>query len=182
MTNNKNKYSQSQQNFVYVLDASAIYNGVLTHNISGEKYVPQCVLEEVKGMMRGEAIIEEALLYDELQIIVPDSKILNQIKNQARETGDIHELSECDLAVLALAKSLELEIQNIIILSDDYDIQNLANHIGLVCKGIHWKGITSVHEYTWICPGCGNKSKKQVENCIECGTKMIRRTHKKKIK
>jgi UPF0271 protein len=133
-------------------------------------------------MMRGEAIIEEALLYDELQIIVPDNDILSEIKKQAKETGDIHELSDCDLAVLALARSLVLDAYEVVILSDDYDIQNLANHIGLLCKGIHWKGITSIHEYFWICPGCGNKSKKQVENCMECGTKMIRKTLRRKIK
>ncbi len=67
---NRSKNSQLHSNNIYVLDASAIYNGVLTHNISGVKYIPQCVLEEVRGMMRGEALIEEALLYEELQTIV----------------------------------------------------------------------------------------------------------------
>jgi len=179
---NRSKNSQLSNNYSYVLDASAIYNGVLTHNISGVKYVPQCVLEEVRGMMRGEALIEEALLYEELQIIVPDKVILSELKKQARETGDIHELSDCDLAVLAVARSLQMKELDAIILSDDYDIQNLANHIGLVCKGIHWKGITSIHEYSWVCPGCGNKSKTQTDNCIECGTKMKRKTHKRKIR
>ncbi|MHA1121639.1 MAG: hypothetical protein ACTSPC_02355, partial [Candidatus Heimdallarchaeota archaeon] len=97
---NRPKNSQLPSNNHYVLDASAIYNGVLTHNISGVKYIPQCVLEEVRGMMRGEALIEEALLYEELQTIVPDEVILLEIKKQARVTGDIHELSDCDLAVL----------------------------------------------------------------------------------
>ena len=179
---NRSKNSQLDDNNVYVLDASAIYNGVLTHNISGIKYIPQCVLEEVRGMMRGEALIEEALLYEELQTIVPDEVILLEIEKQARVTGDIHELSDCDLAVLAVAKSLCLKELDVIILSDDYDIQNLATHIGLVCKGIHWKGITSIHEYFWVCPGCGNKSKTQTDNCIECGTEMKRKTYKKKIK
>ena len=133
-------------------------------------------------MMRGEALIEEALLYEELQTIVPDEEILLEIEKQARVTGDIHELSDCDLAVLAVAKSLSLKELDVIILSDDYDIQNLAAHIGLVCKGIHWKGITSIHEYFWVCPGCGNKSKTQTDNCIECGTEMKRKTHKKKIR
>jgi UPF0271 protein len=179
---NRLKNPQSQKSFIHVLDASAIYNGVLTHNISGKKYLPQCVLDEVRGMMRGEAIIEEALLYEELQIIVPNDEILNGIKKQAKETGDIHELSDCDLAVLAVARELEMKEFAVVILSDDYDIQNLANHIGLVCKGIHWKGITSIHEYFWICPGCGNKTKTQTDGCLECGTKMIRKTHKRKIR
>ncbi|NHJ32617.1 MAG: hypothetical protein FK732_07125 [Asgard group archaeon] len=178
----KSKNSLLQNNHIYVLDASAIYNGVLTHNISGDKYIPECVLEEVRGMIRGEAIIEEALLYEELQIIVPNEEILLEIKKQASETGDIRELSACDLAVLAVGRSLQKKESKVIILSDDYDIQNLAQYVGLNCKGIHWKGITSIHKYYWICPGCGNKSKSQTENCIECGTKVIRKTHKKKIR
>ncbi len=178
----ENEANTSKKKDNIVLDASVIYNGVLTHNIPGIKYIPDCVLDEVSGMLKGEAIIEEALLYKELIVLTPDNKSLLDIKQKASETGDIQELSECDLSVLAIAKKLQMQYTSVIILSDDYDIQNLANYIGIPCKGIHWKGITSLHEYLWQCPGCGAKSKEKTKNCIECGTEMVRKTQKKKMK
>ena len=182
MESETNLSMKSKKKDVIVLDASAIYNGVLTHNIPGIKYIPDCVLEEVRGMLKGEAIIEEALLYKELKVLAPDSESLTEIKQKASETGDIQELSDCDLSVLAIAKKLQKQYASVLILSDDYDIQNLANYIGLLCKGIHWKGITSLHEYLWICTGCGAKSKEKMKYCLECGTELIRKTQKKKMK
>ncbi|NHJ38628.1 MAG: hypothetical protein FK731_01250 [Asgard group archaeon] len=167
---------------IFVLDASAIYNGVLGQNIRGIKYIPECVLAEIKGMLRGEAIIEEALLYEDLKIISPSKESLIKIKKQAVETGDVQELSQCDLAVIALALDLILQKNITIILSDDYDIQNLANYIGITSKGIHWKGITTIHKYQWICPACGSKSKEKRDHCLECGTEMVRKTIKRKIR
>lgn len=167
---------------VYVLDASAIYNGVLGQNIVGFKYIPECVLSEIRGMLRGEAIIEEALLYEDLKIISPNKSSLLKIKKHAEETGDIQELSQCDLSVIALAMDLTLQKNITVILSDDYDIQNLASHIGLLFKGIHWKGITTIHKYQWICPACGANSKQKRTHCLECGTEMVRKTIKKKIR
>ncbi|HUT79898.1 MAG TPA: hypothetical protein VMZ29_01745 [Candidatus Bathyarchaeia archaeon] len=180
MSSKKNigKDSPEKANQVYVLDASAIYNGILAHNLQGVKYVPECVLSEIEGMLRGEAIIEEALLYEDLKIISPELPFIRDSKQYAEETGDIQELSECDLSVIAVALSLKAQNLKAYIVSDDYDIQNLANHIGLKFRGVHWKGITSKYEYFWICPGCGFKSKKSYVECIECGTQMKKKAQK----
>jgi UPF0271 protein len=175
----KKKNSSKQ---IYVLDASAIYNGVLGQNIIGLKYIPECVLSEIRGMLRGEAIIEEALLYEDLKITSPNKNSVNKIKKYATETGDIQELSQCDLSVIAIAMDLISQEESVMILSDDYDIQNLAIHIGLSCRGIHWKGITKIHSYQWKCPACGAISDKKISDCIECGTKMVKKTLRKKIR
>ncbi len=175
---NTKKDSHEKITQVYILDASAIYNGILTHNLPGIKYVPECVVSEIQGMLRGEAIIEEALLYEDLKIITPDLQFIRKSKQQAEKTGDIQELSECDLSVIAIALSLKGQNLKTVIISDDYDIQNLANHLNLDYRGVHWKGITSKHEYLWVCPGCGFKSKKAYTECIECGTPMKKKTQK----
>jgi len=117
---------------IHVLDASAIYNGILTHNLDGEKFIPECVLAEIKDLLRGEAIIEEALLYDDLKVSSPEQNFLTKIRKSANETGDIQELSDCDLAVLALALDLKAQGRSSVIITDDYDIQNLASHLRLM--------------------------------------------------
>ncbi|MBN1328743.1 MAG: hypothetical protein JXA54_04640 [Candidatus Heimdallarchaeota archaeon] len=172
------KDSQEKTNQVYVLDASAIYNGILEHNLQGIKYVPECVISEIQGVLRGEAIIEEVQLYEDLKIISPEIPFIKESKQYAQETGDIQELSDCDLTVIAIALSLKSKNSKACIISDDYDIQNLANHLGLKFRGVHWKGITSKHEYIWVCPGCGFKSKKSYNECTECGTPMKKKAQK----
>ena len=84
--------------------------------------------------------------------------------------------------MLLFTLSQEDKKQNPTIISDDYDIQNLARHLGLKCRGVHWKGITKLHEYFWLCTGCGTRSKEKQDICIECGSPMKKKTLKKKIR
>jgi UPF0271 protein len=184
LKNEKRSYKQSknqnQKNFV--LDASAIFNGILSQNLPGRKYLPHCTLHEIEGMLRGEAFKEEITSTDNIIVLDPEKKSVSTIITNAKNTGDIDELSDCDIQILALAFDLEQKNENPTIISDDYDIQNLARHIGLNCRGIHWKGITKLHEYYWVCLGCGVKSKKKQNTCIECGSPMKKKTLKRKIR
>jgi len=169
------------QNENFVLDASAIYNGILSQNLPGKKYLPQCTIYEIEGMLRGEAFKEEIIRSDKVIVRDPDDFSVNVITESAKKTGDIVELSVCDIRILALALDLKNNKENPVIISDDYDIQNLAKHLGLKCRGVHWKGITKLYEYFWLCTGCGTKSKVRRDICIECGSPMKKKTLKKKI-
>jgi UPF0271 protein len=177
----KNKSNQKSSNISYVLDASAVYNGILAHNLKGLKYLPECVITEIQGMIRGEAIIEEALLYEDLKIASVEPDSLAKIKEVAQKTGDIQELSNCDLAVLSIAYTLIEQKIAVTIISDDYDIQNLAAYLNIPSRGIYWKGITSIHKYQWVCPACKAISVEKRTHCIECGTELKKRTIRKKI-
>jgi len=179
--NNISFEEQKAERF-FVLDASAVYNGIHVFNLEGIKIVPDCVLEEVRGMFRGEAFVEEALLYDELKVLLPETASLLKVKHSAIETGDFQELSECDLAVLSLGLQLKLQKKSVMIITDDYDIQNLAKHLGIPYQGIHWKGITHKRIYHWLCPGCGYNSKSPLKYCPECGTEMKREYQRQKIR
>ncbi|MHA1124197.1 MAG: NOB1 family endonuclease [Candidatus Heimdallarchaeota archaeon] len=184
MKNEQRKSTQNKEQVEkkIVLDASAIYNGVLSQSLPGKKYLPQCTIYEIEGMLRGEAFKEEITSTDNVIVLDPEPSSITTIIESAKKTGDIEELSDCDIHVLALAFDLKDKKQNPIIISDDYDIQNLAEHLGLMCRGVHWKGITKVHEYFWLCTGCGTKTKEKQNQCIECGSPMKRKTLKKKIR
>ncbi|MHA1243828.1 MAG: hypothetical protein ACTSXA_03230 [Candidatus Heimdallarchaeota archaeon] len=176
-TQNKNRIVNN-----FVLDASAIYNGVLSQNLPGRKYLPQCTLYEIEGMLRGEAFKEEITNTDSVLVLDPENSSVTIITDKAKSTGDIDELSDCDIQILALTLELKNKKLNPTIISDDYDIQNLAKHLGLKCRGVHWKGITKLHEYFWLCTGCGAKSKEKQDLCIECGSPIKKKTLKKKIR
>ncbi|MHA1185449.1 MAG: hypothetical protein ACTSSK_01035 [Candidatus Heimdallarchaeota archaeon] len=165
-TQNKNRIVNN-----FVLDASAIYNGVLSQNLPGRKYLPQCT-----------AFKEEITNTDSVLVLDPENSSVTIITDKAKSTGDIDELSDCDIQILALTLELKNKKLNPTIISDDYDIQNLAKHLGLKCRGVHWKGITKLHEYFWLCTGCGAKSKEKQDLCIECGSPIKKKTLKKKIR
>jgi len=133
-------------------------------------------------MLRGEAIIAETLLYRDIKIIKPEKSLIEKVKMYAQKTGDVEELSICDLSVIAVALFLTSQKKSTVILTDDYDIQNLAHYIGIPTKGIHWHGITTLHKYSWICPACGMVSKTKISTCTECGTKMQLAIKKEKIR
>ncbi len=164
----------------FVIDASAIFNGILSHNLHGKKYLPQCVTYEIEGMHRGEALLEEIAVKKDVIVTIPDKTAFTEVNHQANETGDIAELSECDMSVVAVAFELQSKNNLVEIITDDYDIQNLANYMGIPYKGIYWKGITQIHVYSWVCTGCGFKSKKQMNSCFECGSTMKKKVQRKK--
>jgi UPF0271 protein len=180
MKEHRENSNQKEKNFV--LDASAIYNGVLSQNLPGKKYLPHCTIQEIEDMLRGEAFKEEIANTDNVVVLEPENSSITIITDNAKKTGDIEELSECDIHVLALALDLNKNKQYPMIISDDYDIQNLAKHLGLKFRVVHWKGITKLHEYFWLCTGCGAKSKEKQDTCIECGSPMKKKTLKKKIR
>lgn len=167
---------------IYVLDASAIFNGFHSRDTKEQKYFPECITKEIQGALRGEVLLAEISQRLDLIQVTPTVKTIKFIQDQAYETGDIDELSSCDVEVLALAYSLKMEGYRVELISDDYDIQNLASHLSIKCRGIYWKGISSIHEYSWICIGCGFKSKDSLEYCTECGSPMKKKTKKRKLK
>ncbi|HUU79565.1 MAG TPA: hypothetical protein VMX55_14560 [candidate division Zixibacteria bacterium] len=167
---------------VFVLDSSAIFNGILAQKLKEKKYIPYCVASEIQGVLRGEAILAEISLRKDIMQTSPIQKSISSVHQSALQTGDIEELSVCDIEVLALAHSLSLEGKKVEIISDDYDIQNLAFHMGIACRGIYWKGISSIYDYSWVCIGCGFKSNEALDYCSECGSPMKKKTFKRRIR
>ncbi|MFW9923853.1 MAG: NOB1 family endonuclease [Candidatus Thorarchaeota archaeon] len=163
----------------FILDASAIYNGILSQNLVGFKYVPLCVIDEIQGALRGEVLLSELSSNKNIIHSTPGKESILKIKEMAKNTGDLTELSKCDINVLALALDIQSNGYQVEIISDDYDIQNLAKTAKIPYRGIYWKGITSVYNYYWECIGCRKRSSIQIDTCIECGSEMEKKVKKK---
>lgn len=104
-----------------------------------------------------------------LKIIAPPKNAIEEIKKYAEKTGDISNLSETDIEVLALAFYLKA-----ILLTDDYSIQNVAKEMNIKYEGIIEKGIKEKFYWRYRCKSCGRYYEKYVPICPICGGKIKR--------
>jgi len=100
----------------------------------------QEVVEEVKDRMTN---IKLSSMLKDMKVLDPDRKSVDDVRRVAEETGDIKKLTETDIKVLAIAKQTGYTI-----ISDDYNIQNVAGHMKIkyvsifspsIKKLIKWK-------------------------------------------
>jgi len=103
-----------------------------------------------------------------LKIIEPKNETINKIKETARETGDLEKLSQTDLKILALAKE-----NGYTIISDDRNIQNVAEKLEIKYISIFNKRITKLITWKKFCKNC-NKFFEKEKVCPICGEKLTR--------
>lgn len=102
-------------------------------------------------------------------VMDPLESSVKKIKEIAEETGDLEKLSKTDIKILALAKEKGLTI-----LSDDYNIQNVAEEIGLNYISLFNKKITSLIKWGKYCGNC-QKFYESGNTCPKCGNKLVRK-------
>jgi UPF0271 protein len=147
----------------FVLDTSAIIY-LQDFRKFDEIFIPSLVVEEVKDKVSKMKL--EAL---NLKTLEPDEKILKEVELIAKKTGDLEKLSKTDLQVLALAKELKAKI-----VSDDYNIQNVAKRLGIGFLPVSTKGIKEIFFWKKFCPNCKRYFKSDLGECPICGAKLKR--------
>ncbi len=145
-----------------VLDSSALYYGKDLPD-GYELIISPGVVRELEKEGMGPRL--EFLLASKLRVYSPEEKHIEKAKLAARATGDISRLSNTDIEVLALA--LETGYQ---LVTDDYSIQNTAAELGVPCRGLDQRGITSVWHWEARCIGCGKTFESNVDVCDICGS------------
>ncbi len=143
----------------YVLDSSAIIEG-FSPPLDQEIIIPPGVLEEVKN---------KGYEFEGMKIISPERRHIEKIEEIARKTGDFEVLSPVDIEILALALQ-----ENAIIITDDYAIQNVAEHMGIKWISLHQRGIKKKVRWKWRCESCGRYYSKYYDTCPVCGGKLRR--------
>jgi len=148
-----------------VLDASGILRSGL--DFSDSKYlITSGVLEEVEeenARTAVDAAVERGLI----EVREPGEDSVGRVREAAKESGDLEKLSDNDVSVLALA----LETKSIVV-SDDYNIQNLARILGINYEKTFHSGIRRKVNWKRVCEGCGREGEGEV--CDVCGSKMKR--------
>lgn len=123
----------------------------------------QDVVEEVK-----DKITAMKLSSLDLKITEPAKKTINEVKKVATDTGDLEKLSRTDIKILALAKE-----NNCTIISDDRNIQNVAERLGINYISIFNKKITKLIKWKKFCKNCNEYFEKE-NFCHVCGERLIR--------
>jgi UPF0271 protein len=127
------------------------------------------VVAEVKDS--SSSLFLELACSETINIEMPKEKLVEQIKKVAGESGDLEQLSQTDIDLLA--KALEYKPFSIII-TDDYRIQNVARILEIPVMPIQQQPIK--HTYRWIsvCTGCGRQQERG-GLCPVCGSPLRRK-------
>lgn len=123
----------------------------------------QEVVDEVK-----DSISSMKLSGLDFKIFEPSEESIEEIKKTAEKTGDLEKLSDTDIKVLALAKE-----NSCTIISDDRNIQNVAEKLGIKYIPVYNEKITKLITWKKFCRNC-KKNYDRGEDCPVCGEKLSR--------
>jgi UPF0271 protein len=104
-----------------------------------------------------------------------------QIHEVIQQTGDAGRLSDVDIELLAIALEFHDQGHSVVVVSDDYSIQNVANQLQIAYASLSTFGIR--YQFQWInyCPGCYRKypANVTITRCDFCGTGLKKKPLKK---
>lgn len=166
---------------VYILDTSALVMGVNPSMIKGEVYsVPEVERELPPKSM---AALRFTTSRDNSALLVraPQRLSYEAVRKASLKLGEKGALSRADLQILALGLDLRMDGMNPIIVSDDYAIQNVAEHLSLSYTSLATFGITYEFNWSLYCPACFRRYPYSYleRRCEVCGTELRRRVLRK---
>lgn len=160
-SNNKNK--------TFILDTSAILSGKPINLDNCIIITPTNISNEIKPGGRDYRTYE-LLLEKGLILQYPTKVSIKKIIDISIKTGDKNRLSSFDIEILALALDINKDSKKeVIIMTDDYSIQNVAQTLKIKYETINQLGITKKFKWTYRCRGCGKKFKDNIKICPICG-------------
>jgi len=149
---------------MHVLDSSAFIH---EYHTSEQMASVPAVEEELED--------ESAYRFDAMEgagmhIHIPADNTVETIERAAVETGDGEELSDTDVRLIAAAFELDGTL-----VTDDYAMQNVAEHLGVVVEVIAREGITEQRDWRFQCQGCGREFDEHRDRCPICGSDLSRK-------
>jgi endoribonuclease Nob1 len=154
----------------FILDANAFYSGFPFGLSSSKCYTTNSVFNEVKHIKRSYSALEALIDAGNLIVMDAEQQYIEKVIFAAKETGDYLRLSQADLSVLALAFQLQ-----IILVSDDFAVENIATLLKIPFKTIGTKGIVAVRKWIPFCSTCSKAYNPSTNECLICGNKLKRR-------
>ena len=159
---------------VLVLDTSAFIMGF---NPSGQAdaYTVEAVENELLTGTMAHLRFRLSKEKGGLTVRAPSSRSRETVEQASARVGEKGFLSQADRDVVALALDLKQEGFEPVIVSDDYAVQNLAEHLLLRYGSLANFGI--VHRFQWImyCPACHRRYRHPGKKCRVCGTELRRK-------
>ncbi|RLG78829.1 MAG: nucleotide-binding protein [Thermoprotei archaeon] len=157
----------------YVLDAAGLFAS-LPLTLPGNSYTTPLVAAEVIDS-ESKKSLEYALVSNKLVIMDPPKESIEKVREVARRIGELGNLSEADISILALAHTLLSRYRRVIVVTDDKSVQNVALYLGAEIYGIKRKTIRRPKLFSYVCPACGYESA-EAGTCPVCGHKLRKRS------
>lgn len=154
----------------YILDTGAILSRGIDLTAGGFSTTPS-VIREIK-MGRLARLISEFI--DIIDVREPTTTSIAKVKEASKVSGNLPDLSDTDVDVIALA----LDTGGTIV-TDDYSLQNVASYLSLKFIPCEKEGIRGHITWERRCSGCGAYVQSSI--CPICGHP-VRRYHSRKRK
>jgi UPF0271 protein len=164
------------QHIIYIFDTGAFIKGMDVNSLQDFRcYTTDGVLSEIKNDFIKQRV-NLAIQARNLHIAAPDLESVQKIKDIAGKTGDLPFLSTTDVDVLALALDLMQTSESVLLITDDYSIQNVASKISIHTSSFLQKGINDFIQWQIYCPVCKNIYTEPLSPlCTSCGATLKRR-------
>jgi len=160
-----------QRSKIYVIDTGVILLGANLSSLDGDIYAPKEVVEEVKERIL-RAMIDALVAAGVVKIFEPSSVSLRRATDVYNRLGG-RGVSKADLQVIATALDLS-ERGNVVVLTDDYAIQNILEYLGIRYRSISQVGIKRLFRWVKLCPACKSKYEDlSLSKCPACGTELV---------
>ncbi len=148
----------------YVLDASAF---IREYDVDGDL----ATIPEVREELEDASVYRfEALEGAGMHVHVPQPDTVERVRRAASGSGDRGELSGTDTRLVAAALELDATL-----VTDDYAVQNVADHLDLGVEAIAREGIDEQRSWIFQCQGCGREFDEEKDRCPVCGSELTRK-------
>ena len=154
-----------------VLDSTAFYAGI-PFSSNEPSYTTSLVYNEIEHIKKDHSAIQILIETKRLMICDPEHQFVITANNAAKKSGDIPNLSDEDISIIALSLQLNAEL-----VTDDFAISNVAKNLNIKVIPVMTNGIKNVVTWKYYCPGCKTNFSKITE-CPRCGNRLKRKSTK----
>jgi UPF0271 protein len=163
---------------VYVLDAGAFLSNWTQKHPTSIFITTENILDEIRNRP-SKTRIDTLISVDRLRIEAADNELISEVSNAATKTGDKKSLSENDIELIALALSRQSSSSIVTLVSADFAVLNTASYLEIEILDLTGKMKHAI-KWTLECPACNYRGNEGLD-CPVCGTRMHRKSRKKKI-
>ncbi|MBN1160090.1 MAG: hypothetical protein JXA43_02530 [Candidatus Diapherotrites archaeon] len=164
---------------IYILDSAAFMN-LGSFGFEEEAYIITRLVEAELKDSQSKQYLDSGKESGKIKLQDPLPEYMEKAKSAAKESTDYPDLSEADFSVIALAIQFKEENIEYQLLTDDYSVQNVAEHIGLNYDSLAHEKIKEKITWVWRCPKCRKTYQRNTDtrDCPDCEEKL----EKKKFK
>ncbi len=151
---------------IYVLD-SAVFIKNATSWFNDKLCVTSYLVYE--ELISPQARMEfERMQLQNMNLYVPSNKFRKKVQEKVKEL----KLSKTDIDILAIGYELFKKGKKVVIVTDDYWVQNAARMLGMGYMGVERGEILKTLRWKRICESCKHEQQ-EGEKCYKCGSQIV---------